>query len=75
MNAEGNNQYSISDEKVNSYAEGIKISWICSIDAVRREQRETDNKGVSDDTKVIGRVLMNVWLVGDLSGACVECYS
>ena len=52
MKSEGNNQYSISDEKVNSYAEGIKISWIWLIDAVRREQRETDNKGVSDDIKV-----------------------
>ena len=48
MNAEGNNQYSISDEKVNSYAEGIKIST----DAVRREPREVDNKGVSDDITV-----------------------
>ena len=52
MNAEGNNQHSISDEKVNSYAEGIKISWIWSIDAERWEQRETDNKGVSDDIKM-----------------------
>ena len=52
MKAEGGNQYSISDEKMNSYAEGIKISWIWSIDAERWEKRETDNKGVSNDIKV-----------------------
>ena len=38
-----------SDGKLNSYAEGIEISWVCSADAVRREQRET---GVSVDIKM-----------------------
>ena len=52
MNAEGNNQHSISGGKVNSYAEGKEISLICSTDAVRREQREVDNKGVSVTIKL-----------------------